>query len=72
MPPAPVTKRDKDINKVKGLGINTSVGGAAMARWDMRLVDTAADDVAFLHDFHVATPRLDSEGVRVQVVGQAS
>jgi cytochrome P450 len=45
---------------------------AAMARWDMRLVDTTADDVAFLHDYHVATPRLDSKGVRVEVVGRAS
>lgn len=41
---------------------------AAMARWEMRLVGTTEEDVAFLHDYHVATPRLDSKGVRVEVV----
>jgi cytochrome P450 len=45
---------------------------AAMARWDMRLYDTTADDVSFLHDYHVMCPRLGSKGVRVEVVGIAT
>lgn len=44
---------------------------AAMARWDMRLYETTAEDVSFLHDYHVMCPRLDSKGVRVEVIGRA-
>ena len=40
----------------------------AMARWEMELYETGEEDVTFLHDYHVATPRLDSQGVRVRVV----
>ena len=40
-----------------------------MAQWDMELYNTDEDDVKFLHDYHVATPKLDSEGVRVTVTG---
>ena len=42
-----------------------------MARWDMKLYGTGEDDVRFLHDYHVATPRLDSKGVRAIVVRRA-
>lgn len=44
---------------------------AAMARWEMRLYQTRAEDVDFLHDYHVMSPRLDSKGVRVEVMGRA-
>ena len=41
---------------------------AAIARrFDMTLFETDVDDVAFLHDYHVALPRLDSKGVRAIV-----
>lgn len=46
-----------------------AVAVAAMARWDMRLYDTTAEDVAFCHDYHVMCPRLGSKGVRVEVRG---
>ena len=42
---------------------------AEMARWDMQLFETYDEDVRFLHDYHVATPRLDSKGVRAKVMG---
>ncbi len=45
---------------------------AAMAHWDMELFDTTEDDAKFLHDYHIATPRLDSQGVRVRVVCKIS
>ncbi|KAG8162655.1 hypothetical protein KVR01_007133 [Diaporthe batatas] len=44
---------------------------AAMARWEMRLYQTTAEDVEFLHDYHVMSPKLDSKGVRVEIVGRA-
>lgn len=44
-----------------------AVAIAAMARWDMELFETDDRDVAFLHDYHVATPKLDSKGVRAAV-----
>lgn len=44
---------------------------AAMARWDIRLRGTDEQDVAFLHDYHIATPKLDSKGVRVNVLRRA-
>lgn len=49
-----------------------AVAVAAMARWDMKLFETTADDIAFKHDYHVMCPRLGSKGVRVEVVGRAS
>lgn len=44
----------------------------AMARWDMRLYETTLEDVSFLHDYHVMCPKLDSKGVRVEVLGRAT
>lgn len=41
---------------------------AEMAKWDMALFETSEEDVTFLHDYHVATPRLDSLGVRARVL----
>ena len=41
---------------------------AEIARWDMELYETSEDDVKFLHDYHVATPRLDSLGLRARVL----
>ncbi|KAF7590966.1 hypothetical protein BBP40_002160 [Aspergillus hancockii] len=39
---------------------------AALVRgFDMTLFETDESDVAFLHDYHVAMPKLDSKGVRV-------
>lgn len=57
------------------LGINLakaelSIGLATAARWDMSLYETDDSDVTFLHDFFVATPRLDSKGMRVKVNGK--
>ncbi|KAI0972791.1 cytochrome P450 family protein [Xylaria arbuscula] len=48
-----------------------AVAIATMARWDMRLFETTDEDVAFLHDYHIATPQLDSKGVQVVVLGRA-
>ncbi|KAI2635632.1 cytochrome P450 family protein [Hypomontagnella submonticulosa] len=45
---------------------------AAVARWDMKLFETDGQDVAFLHDYHVATPKLSSKGVRVSVMGRVN
>ncbi|KAI0379348.1 cytochrome P450 [Hypomontagnella monticulosa] len=49
-----------------------TVAIAAMARWDMKLFETDDQDVAFLHDYHVATPKLDSKGVRATVKGRTN
>ncbi|OTB01690.1 hypothetical protein M426DRAFT_75079 [Hypoxylon sp. CI-4A] len=49
-----------------------AVAIAAMARWKMQFFETDEQDVAFLHDYHVATPKLDSKGVRAIVTGKAS
>jgi cytochrome P450 len=39
---------------------------AALARgFEMKLWQTDESDVAFLHDYHVAMPKLDSKGVRI-------
>lgn len=43
---------------------------AEMAKWDMDLFETEEEDVKFLHDYHVATPRLNSSGVKVTVTGK--
>lgn len=43
---------------------------AEMGRWNMKLVRTDEKDVRFLHDYHVATPRVNSLGVRARVVGR--
>lgn len=43
---------------------------AEMAKWDMEVFETSEEDVTFLHDYHVATPRLDSLGVRARVLRQ--
>jgi hypothetical protein len=40
----------------------------AAVGWDMQLYETIEDEVQFLHDYHVATPRLDLRGVRARVV----
>ena len=40
---------------------------AALARWDLELWETDDADVEFKHDYQVATPKLDSKGVRVLV-----
>lgn len=34
--------------------------------FEMELWETGPGNVAFLHDYHVAFPRLDSKGVRVR------
>ncbi|KAI1382876.1 cytochrome P450 family protein [Hypoxylon trugodes] len=49
-----------------------AVAIAAMARWDMKLFETENQDVEFLHDYHVATPKLDSKGVRVTVASRVA
>jgi cytochrome P450 len=38
---------------------------ALVRRFDMTLFETDADDVAFLHDYQVAMPKMGSRGVRV-------
>ncbi|KAJ3544300.1 hypothetical protein NM208_g3131 [Fusarium decemcellulare] len=48
------------------LGINLAkaelcIGLAVAARWDMSLYETDDSDVTFLHDYFVATPKLDSK-----------
>jgi cytochrome P450 len=45
-----------------------AVAIAAISRWDLQLFETTEEDVAFKHDYHVATPRLTSRGVRARVV----
>ncbi|KAI9054764.1 hypothetical protein LZ554_001913 [Drepanopeziza brunnea f. sp. 'monogermtubi'] len=37
-------------------------------RFDMELFETTVEDVAMVHDFFVAVPKLDSKGVRVRVL----
>ncbi|KAI1880828.1 hypothetical protein JX265_001068 [Neoarthrinium moseri] len=44
---------------------------AAMARWNLELFATSYEDVTFLHDYHIITPRLDSKGVRACVKSRA-
>ena len=41
---------------------------AEMAKWEMAFFETSEEDVKFLHDYHVATPRLDLLGIRAKVV----
>jgi cytochrome P450 len=41
------------------------VTAALVRMFDMELWQTDEGDVAFLHDYHVAMPKMDSEGVRV-------
>ncbi|TVY83824.1 Cytochrome P450 monooxygenase sdnE [Lachnellula suecica] len=43
---------------------------AEMGRWGMELFETNDGDVKFLHDYHVATPNLNSLGVRARVLGR--
>ncbi|KAI8965300.1 cytochrome P450 family protein [Daldinia sp. FL1419] len=43
---------------------------AAMARWDMDLFETDERDVAFLHDYHIATSKLNSDGVKARILGK--
>lgn len=43
----------------------------AVARYDMQLFKTDISDVEFQHDYHVAYPKLDSNGVRAVVTGNA-
>ncbi|KAK4505775.1 hypothetical protein PRZ48_003740 [Zasmidium cellare] len=57
------------------LGINVAQSGmclvlAVVAGFEMELYETGYEDVAFLHDYQVATPRLDSKGIRVRVKGR--
>jgi cytochrome P450 len=55
------------MNLANGL---TALALQELARWNLELFETKEDDVKFLHDYHVATPRLDSPGVRVRVIGR--
>lgn len=41
-----------------------------MAGWEMELDGTDEGDVGFLHDYHVAHPRLGSLGARARVLGR--
>lgn len=43
---------------------------ARLARYEMRLFETGPEDVEFRHDFQVAHPRVESEGIRAVVVGR--
>ncbi|KAJ5606202.1 Cytochrome P450 [Penicillium lagena] len=45
---------------------------ALVQEFDMTLWRTDASDVAFLHDYQVATPKLDSKGVQVKVTRAGS
>lgn len=44
---------------------------ASVAKFDFELCDTDVDDFAYKHDFQVAHGKLESEGVRAMVRGQA-
>ncbi|KAJ4245823.1 hypothetical protein NW762_013947 [Fusarium torreyae] len=46
------------------------MGLAVAARWNMSLHRTDDSDVTFLYDHFVATPKLDSKGIRVKVEGR--
>ncbi|PQE09679.1 Cytochrome P450 protein [Rutstroemia sp. NJR-2017a BBW] len=41
------------------------VTAALVQKFEMKLWETDKDDVAFLHDYHVAMPKMGSKGVRV-------
>lgn len=43
------------------------VTAALVTRFDMKLFETDESDVAFIHDYQVAMPKMDSKGVRVMV-----
>lgn len=43
------------------------VTAALVKRFDMKLFETDESDVAFVHDYQVAMPKMDSKGVRVIV-----
>lgn len=36
-------------------------------RFDLTLFETTAEDVTMVHDFFVASPKIDSKGVRIKV-----
>lgn len=57
------------------LGIHVANSGmclilAALARFEMELWETAYEDVAFLHDYQIAHPRLDTKGIQVKIKGK--
>lgn len=57
------------------LGINVANSGmclvlAALAGLEMELWETGYEDVAFLHDYQIAHPRLDTKGIQVKVKGR--
>lgn len=59
----------------KCIGINLAnaemcMAIAAIARYEMKLYDTDEDDVRFQYDYHVAYPKLDTKGVRVQIMSK--
>ena len=41
---------------------------AMIVRFNVELFDTTVEDVWIKHDFFVASPRLDSKGVRIKIV----
>lgn len=41
-------------------------------RFSLELYETNASDVELAHDFFLPSPKLDTKGVRVRVVGQES
>lgn len=41
-------------------------------RFELELYETCVDDVVMSHDFFAPVPRLDTKGVRVRVLGEAS
>lgn len=57
------------------LGVNVANAGmclilSAVAGFEMELWETGYEDVAFLHDYQIAHPRLDTKGIRVKVRGR--
>jgi hypothetical protein len=43
--------------------------GAIVGLFDLEIFDTTVEDIKMVHDFFVASPRLDSKGVTIKIVG---
>ncbi|CAK3804113.1 cytochrome P450 [Lecanosticta acicola] len=59
----------------KCVGMNVANAGMCLVLeevvgYEMELFETGYEDVAFLHDYQIAHPRLDTQGIRVTVSGK--
>lgn len=43
--------------------------GTILRKFDLELYETNVSDVLLAHDFFLPSPKLDSKGIRIKVVG---